>query len=194
MKKIVALMCVWVLSSGVGAFAQSVTVSHDEGSGVTVYIQIIMGESTQGTGTSQGHTPASQLPAALEEAAHRAAQEQKSLNDEPNNTTLPATPKYSAKAREVLKRYHELIKNEAQVHALSYYEQSYDNTITPFVQELMEAHNKLKAANPKEALRVAEVIVAGKFDIPAFIDRFSYGWDDCAEQDAYAAYLRSVRK
>lgn len=142
MKKIIALMCVFVLSSAAGAFAKG--------------------------------TVAEQMSAALEKAVRSAA------------------PQYSAQAQEVMKRYNALIKYEEWTHTQPYHEQSYDNTVTPFVQELMRAHNKLKDANPQEALRIAKEIASGKFDIPAFIDRFSYGWGDCAEQDAYAAYLRSA--
>ena len=98
---------------------------------------------------------------------------------------------YSAAAKVVLERYKDLLDWVAFTETQPYHEQSFDNTVTPYVRELMEAHNALKAKNPAEALELAKEIVKGKFDIPGFIDRFSYGWGDEAEQDAYAAYLRS---
>lgn len=98
---------------------------------------------------------------------------------------------YSAAAKVVLERYKDLLDWVAFTETQPYHEQSFDNTVTPFVRELMKAHNALKAKNPAEALELAKEIVNGKFDIPGFIDRFSYGWGDGAEQDEYADYLRS---
>lgn len=95
----------------------------------------------------------------------------------------------------VVSRYRELMRYVDFTRTQPYNEQSFDNTVMPFVINLMEAHNKLKAEEPRMASMLGATMAKGNFDIPAFIDKFAYGWpSNESDLEDYAKYLRACKK